>query len=202
MSDGSRNGNGSSASPTRHSKAIDHDPHADRVKFAHDSVVSREDQLLDKSQESFNRFLEWLTENNAHFPDLYFKVYAPNVRGVHAAKKLPALHRFMEIPIRCMITDEMARATPLGQKLMEIEEQLSVPNHCQIIVFMLTTRAQGDSFFQPYYDVLPSDFDNFPIFWGETELSWLEGSSLVRQIAERKRNMRSDYDHICKHLKV
>ena len=40
-----------------------------------------------------------------------------------------------------------------------------MPNHCQIIVFMLLTRAEGNSFFQPYYDVLPSDFNNFPIFW-------------------------------------
>jgi hypothetical protein len=48
---------------------------------------------------------------------------------------------------------------------MNVDTQLSVPNHCQIIVFMLMTRAEGNSFFQPYYDVLPSDFNNFPIFW-------------------------------------
>ena len=124
------------------------------------------------------------------------------MRGVHAAKPLPALYRFMEIPLKCLITDDMARSTPVGQRLREVEHELSVPNHCQIIVFMLLTRAEGNSFFQPYYDVLPSDFDNFPIFWGPEELSWLQGSSLVKQIHDRKHNMRSDYDHICKHIEV
>ena len=51
---------------------------------------------------------------------------------------------------------------------------------------MLTAREAGDSFFQPYFDVLPADFDNFPIFWGEDLLAKLEGSVLVQQIRERK----------------
>jgi hypothetical protein len=194
---------GAPASPRRASSgAENHDPHADRIKFAHESVLSREQHLLDESQAAFDRFLQWLLAHGARFPDLFFKVYAPNVRGVHAAKPLPALHRFMEIPVKCLITDDLARQTPVGIRLKEVETQLSVPNHCQIIVFMLMTRAQGDSFFQPYYDVLPSDFDNFPIFWSDEELSWLQGSSLVDQIQDRKRNMRSDYDHICKHIEV
>lgn len=49
---------------------------------------------------------------------------------------------------RCLITDDLARSTPVGQRLVNVEHELSVPNHCQIIVFMLLTRAQGDSFFQ------------------------------------------------------
>ena len=68
------------------------------------------------------------------------------------------------------------------------------PTH--LLTYSLTARSQ------PYYDVLPSDFDNFPIFWNEEALGWLEGSSLVKQIEDRKRNMRSDYDHICKHIQV
>ena len=203
-------GNGTTSTPVeptaapapRHLRAVEHDPHADRIKFAHQTVVSREQALLDESQRAFDRFLEWLVQHSAKFPDLYFKVYAPEVRGVHASRKLPALYRFMEIPFKCLITDELARGTPIGQKLKAIETQLSVPNHCQIIVFMLVTRAQGNSFYQPYYDVLPSNFDNFPIFWTPEELAWLKGSSLVKQIQDRKHNMRSDYDHICKHIEV
>ena len=57
--------------------------------------------------------------------------------------------------------------------------------------------GKGDCFFQPYYDVLPEDFNNFPIFWDEAALGWLKGSILViLQIKNHKVNIRSDYDAI------
>ena len=66
---------GSVESPRRGSVPIvEHDPHADRVKFAHESVTAREEQLLDESQKAFNVFLDWLLQHSAKFPDLYFKV--------------------------------------------------------------------------------------------------------------------------------
>jgi hypothetical protein len=37
-----------------------------------------------------------------------------------------------------------------------------------------------------------------PIFWSEEELSWLEGSYILTQIADRKRNIKADYEDICR----
>lgn len=37
-----------------------------------------------------------------------------------------------------------------------------------------------------------------PIFWDEEQLKWLEGSYLLTQIADRKRNIKADYDEICR----
>ena len=84
--------------------------------------------------------------------------------------------QIMAIPLGALITDELARGTPLGQRIVAIEHKLSAANHNQIIVFMLDTMARGDTKWQPYYDVLPADFSNFPIFWEKHELAWLQGS--------------------------
>lgn len=66
---------GNAENPRRGSvPVVEHDPHADRVKFAHESVTAREEQLLDESQKAFNVFLDWLLQHSAKFPDLYFKV--------------------------------------------------------------------------------------------------------------------------------
>ncbi len=54
---------------------------------------------------------------------------------------------------------------------------------------MMNGIDKGDTFFQPYYDVLPKNFNNFPIFWDSRQLGWLRGSSLVDEIEERKLNM-------------
>jgi hypothetical protein len=65
-------GSGASSSPRRGHAilAVEHDPHADRVKFAHESVVERQDALLEESQRNFDVFLQWLQRHSANFPDL------------------------------------------------------------------------------------------------------------------------------------
>lgn len=179
------------------SRPAEEDTEQDRDKFA-DKALHKEQVILErKNKTKFDIFLKWLRDNGAFFPNLYFKCYAKNVRGVHAKTTIPNYQRFMQIPLKCLITDQMARNTPIGRRLQKVSSQLTVPNHCQVIVYMLMTRARGDSFFQPYYDVLPEDFNNFPIFWDHEALGWLEGSVLVQQIKDRKANIRSDYDAIC-----
>lgn len=173
---------------------------ADRKKFDHPVIMRRMKTVEDDQKSGMEKFVQWLKENGATFPNLYFKCYSESVRGVHAARDIPPYQQVMAIPLKCVITDETGRRTARGQRLETVRHQLTVPNHCQVIVYMMMSRAEGDSWFQPYYDTLPKDFDNFPIFWTEEELGWLEGSTLVEQIEERKRNIRSDYDTICRAL--
>lgn len=173
---------------------------ADRRKFDHPVIFERMQSIEDQQKSDMDVFIKWLKDNGAAFPSLYFKCYSESVRGVHASKDIPSYQQIMAIPLKCLITDDTGRRTPLGQRLETVRHQLTVPNHCQVIVYMMMGRDAGNSWFQPYYDTLPKDFNNFPIFWAEEEMAWLEGSALVHQIAERKRNIRSDYDTICKCL--
>ena len=70
----------------------------------------------------------------------------------------------------------------MGQRLEAVRHELTVPNHCQVIVYMMFEMEKDDAFFKPYYDTLPADFKNFPIFWEKEELEWLEGSVLRQQV--------------------
>lgn len=65
------------------------------------------------------------------------------------------------------------------------------------MLFMLIDRKKPDSFFQPYYDILPKTLSNMPIFWNEEELAYLQGSFLLTQIDERNLAIESDYETIC-----
>ena len=51
-------------------------------------------------------FVKWLKDNGSKFPDLYFKCYSENVRGVHADKTIPPYTEIMAISLKCLITDE------------------------------------------------------------------------------------------------
>ena len=65
------------------------------------------------------------------------------------------------------------------------------------MIFMLVDRLKPNSFFKPYYDILPATLHNMPIFWQPHELKYLEGSYLIEQIEERNVAIKSDYLSIC-----
>ena len=65
------------------------------------------------------------------------------------------------------------------------------------MLFMLIDRKRPQSFFKPYYDILPATLSNMPIFWTPKELQYLKGSYMLEQIAERKEAITSDYEAIC-----
>lgn len=65
------------------------------------------------------------------------------------------------------------------------------------MVFMLIDRKNPDSFFKPYYDILPPTLQNMPIFWSPEELKFLEGSYLLHQIEERNTAIENDYAALC-----
>jgi histone-lysine N-methyltransferase SETD3 len=85
----------------------------------------------------------------------------------------------------------------IGKKIMEANLELDAPKHVFIMLYMLLDRRRPDSFFKPYYDILPQTLSNMPIFWSEEELEMLAGSYLLTQIDERNDAIAKDYHEIC-----
>jgi len=142
-------------------------------------------------------FTIWLNENGARFGEkVELRGYEDEVRGVHATRNLHADEIVIEIPLKCLITVEMGKATDVGRAVLEAELELDAPKHVFLMLFLLLDRRNPSSFFRPYYDVLPRTLKNMPIFWETNELAWLEGSYLLTQIDERKRAIQSDHKAI------
>ena len=80
---------------------------------------------------------------------------------------------------------------------MRSNVELDAPKHIFLMVFMLIDRKNPNSFFKPYYDILPPTLNNMPIFWNKDELKYLEGSYMLEQIEERNEAIKADYDAIC-----
>jgi histone-lysine N-methyltransferase SETD3 len=75
--------------------------------------------------------------------------------------------------------------------------ELDAPKHIFLMIFMLVDRRNPNSFFKPYYDILPETLNNMPIFWQPHELKYLTGSYLLEQIDERNVAIEEDYLAIC-----
>ena len=95
------------------------------------------------------------------------------------------------------ITVEMGQETEIGRQLLSADLDLDAPKHIYLMIYILQDRLNPNSFFKPYYDILPKKLSNMPIFWNTQELMNLQGSYLLTQIADRIEAIEDDYRTIC-----
>ena len=121
------------------------------------------------------------------------------MRGVHAKSTIPPDTVCLSIPRKCLITVEMGQVTPIGRAILAADLDLDAPKHIFLMIYMLWDRkVNGDlSFFNPYYQILPKQLRNMPIFWSKEELEYLQGSDMLDQIADRIDAITDDYIAIC-----
>ena len=162
---------------------------ADRSKF------NRFDGI---GPDKFDVFQTWLRTSGAKFEKVELRDYGDEVRGCHAKQVIEEDEIIIEIPLKCLITVEMGQETEIGQKILASNIELDAPKHIFLMVFMLLDMKNPNSYFKPYYDILPPTLSNMPIFWSSRELEYLKGSFLLTQIEERKQAIETDYQSICK----
>ena len=142
-------------------------------------------------------FEKWLVSNGAIYPKLELKDYGNEVRGCHSKEVIENDETIITIPLNCLITVEMGKETEIGEAIIRSNIELDAPKHIFIMIFMLVDRKNPNSFFKPYYDILPPTLSNMPVFWTERERNYLTGSFLLTQIDERNLAMENDYSSIC-----
>lgn len=119
-------------------------------------------------------------------------------RGMHAKEGIPDDTICMVVPRKCLITLEMGKALPIGQKILQSGIDLHAPRHIYLMIYMLWDRKVNgsSSFYHPYYEILPEKFTNVPIFWSDEELKWLQGSFLIEEVKDRIQSIEEDYNDI------
>ncbi len=108
----------------------------------------------------------------------------------------------IRIPFEALMTLDLARQSPLGKYFTpQLEKKLNSPHHSLLSTFMLTEIDKGDkSKWKYYFDFLPVSYNNFPIFYGEKEISLLKGTQFLELINKKKREMKEDYDLLIKEI--
>lgn len=69
------------------------------------------------------------------------------------------------MPLSHLITLEMAKETEVGKKITNHKLDLLSPKHSYLSTFLLREKKNPNSFWRPYLDILPSDYNSFPIFF-------------------------------------
>ena len=77
-------------------------------------------------------------------------------------------------------------------------KELYSPKHCLLTSFLLYEEKNPK--YKYYFDLLPNDFSNFPIFYTQEELDLLKGSPFLKQISTKKDDIKYDYNKLCEHI--
>ncbi len=99
-------------------------------------------------------------------------------RGVIAIDDIEEDEVLFSIPRKAVLSVETSE---IYKKIPSME---TLPDWPALILTMLYESIH-DSFWKPYFDILPSTFDT-PMFWNEEELEWLRGSSVCSHIGKEQ----------------
>ena len=125
-------------------------------------------KTANKKDKTLDIFINWLNENGAEFPDIYFQTYKKNERGVPTKHRLSSNKTLIKIPRRLLIYTDMGKRSPWGQLVARQPQGISGLNLVYICLYMLQD-MHGENRFKPYYDILPKNLNNFPLFWNKSE---------------------------------
>jgi histone-lysine N-methyltransferase SETD3 len=131
-----------------------------------------------------------------YYPKLELKFFSDDHRGIYAKNKIQKDELVVKIPLNMLITLEMAKESPIGQKMVNANLDLYSPKHCYLATFLLQEISKKDSQWKLYLDILPKCNDNFPIFYTTEEKKWLSGSPFLSQINDKINDILMDYNMI------
>ena len=136
--------------------------------------------VLDPAEKAkLDRFVKWLRDEGVSFDKMMMVQYAPGYRGVHSKRSIATKETLIKVPKAALITLEMAKASPIGQKMLPVHKLLQSPKHSFLAVFLLQERGRADSKWAAYFAILPSSFAHFPVCFTAEEKKWLEGSPFL-----------------------
>ena len=146
---------------------------------------------------NYEIFLNWAKENGAMLSDLSLQEYDNSERGVHTKGGIRKGKTIVGIPLKLIIHDGICEKTKYGEIIKKNSRLFKNLKILLVMVFILETNKEGN-FYKPYYDILPRNTKNFPIFWSKDDILMLGGSNLINEIITRQNHIMDDYNNMCK----
>lgn len=149
--------------------------------------------------DKFDAMIKWLKDGGAQFPKLYLQYYGEDWRGVHSLTRIPNDEVILYVPLKYIMTSEVAKASDICKKIIASGVELR-STHSYLAAFLLQEKYKGKkSFWEPYIRILPEKYANMPMFFSEKLLvGYLQGSMTLQKIADRIDSLRREYEALRK----
>ena len=171
-------------------------------------ISQQKNQLNDQTKKyaifpKYLAFMHYLYEQGAYINKVDISFNNEANRGVFSTDVIKKKEIILRIPLNALITLEIAQDSPSGKYLtQEVKAKLHSPNHCLLTAYLLDEMEKGEnSKWKFYFDMLPDNYDSFPIFYTEKEEKLLKGTVFLQRIIQKKKEMNQDYIILCSVIK-
>lgn len=136
--------------------------------------------------------IAWLKAGGCDVSSLTIKPAAGKGRCAFATKRLRSSETILYIPHEYMMTSVVAESSDIGVAIAKSNVHLQ-SDHTVLAAFMLQEKRNNFSFWKPYLDTIPENFNQVPLFFDADTLSELKGSSIVEHVLNRRYSLATEY---------
>ena len=153
------------------------------------------------------KFINWLEINGVNMENIELMEIEDNERSVVTRKNLKYGEDFFLIPKKLLIMSTNIEKNKIGQIILNLFSNSTTltKNIINITIFILLSMKGyygEETFWDPYYDILPKNVKHIPIFWTIKELKFLKGSPLLLDIRDKVKSTKKEYLKLKKNEEV
>src|SRR5688500_7258020 len=123
-----------------------------------------------------------------------------NDRCIVAARSIRAEREVLRIPLRCIITPQVAIDSEIGREIAAAPLEVR-SDQAWLALLILADSADQRSPWRAYIEALPAAVPEHPLFYGPRELKLLKGSTLRETIQEMRRVLGREHALLRRHVR-
>ncbi|XP_007455709.1 PREDICTED: histone-lysine N-methyltransferase setd3 [Lipotes vexillifer] len=149
-----------------------------------------------KREDYFPDLMKWASENGASVEGFEMVNFKEEGFGLRATRDIKAEELFLWVPRKLLMTVESAKNSVLGP-LYSQDRILQAMGNITLAFHLLCERANPNSFWQPYIQTLPSEYDT-PLYFEEDEVRYLQSTQAIHDVFSQYKNTARQYAYFYK----
>ncbi|XP_023484134.1 actin-histidine N-methyltransferase isoform X3 [Equus caballus] len=153
-----------------------------------------------KREDYFPDLMKWASENGASVDGFEMVNFKEEGFGLRATRDIKAEELFLWVPRKLLMTVESAKNSVLGP-LYSQDRILQAMGNITLAFHLLCERADPNSFWQPYIQTLPSEYDT-PLYFEEDEVRYLQSTQAVHDVFSQYKNTARQYAYFYRVIQI
>ncbi|XP_073097970.1 actin-histidine N-methyltransferase isoform X3 [Manis javanica] len=153
-----------------------------------------------KREDYFPDLMKWASENGASAEGFEMVNFKEEGCGLRATRDIKAEELFLWVPRKLLMTVESAKNSMLGP-LYSQDRILQAMGNITLAFHLLCERADPNSFWQPYIQTLPCEYDT-PLYFEEDEVRHLQSTQAVHDVFSQYKNTARQYAYFYKVIQI
>ncbi|XP_063096917.1 actin-histidine N-methyltransferase isoform X4 [Cavia porcellus] len=153
-----------------------------------------------KREDYFPDLMKWASENGASVEGFEMVNFKEEGFGLRATRDIKAEELFLWVPRKLLMTVESAKNSILGP-LYSQDRILQAMGNIALAFHLLCERANPNSFWLPYIQTLPSEYDT-PLYFEEEEVQCLQSTQAIHDVFSQYKNTARQYAYFYKVIQI